>query len=217
MAKDQDLYVQQVTLAAMDETMRLLCLTQARKSETMYLCLINRQRQYLTFRVSYHAAKSGFLSIPTFAMAKRHVFEDELNEYFPKASWLDFRYADFFVLAVVKHSRRHHIRIQIDDLYSIFSAEKEAMVFYQIRASFRNKRTAAGGFDEETNQVLRKLFATGLISNYQKDNQTPEVYISEIGMRLLDFYASDYLERFMADYQRLDWDNISMPQDKKDR
>lgn len=211
MFKERDLYVRQVVVAAMGPEERLLSINRTRSSETMYVCLVNQQDLFVTFRVSYHMAGSGFLSIPTFAMSHLEKFEAEIHNYLPKASWTPLTYSDYFMLSVLTYSHVHHILFQIDDLYSIFAEEKEAMIFYQVRESYKKKHIEVNGLSAGTNQVMRKLFAFGLISSHQVKGETPGVYVSAMGMRLLDYYADTYVEQFMQDYQDLDWNRVVLP------
>ncbi|KRK95931.1 hypothetical protein FD25_GL002391 [Levilactobacillus acidifarinae DSM 19394] len=213
MLKKRELYVYQVVVAAMGPQDRFLAVHRTRKSESLYVCLVNQQGKFVTFRISSHAAKSGFLSIPTFAMTHRERLEAQLRLYLPKASWTPLTYADYFVLSVMIFSHRHHVYFQIDDLYGIFTEEKEGMLFYQVRDPYKHKRIVVNGVEETTNRVMRKLFAFGLIASLERSGETPSLYVSEIGMQLLDYYASTYVEQFTQDYQKLDWSNVRVSQE----
>lgn len=213
--RERELMVRQAVAKVLTAQQRLLAVTRTRKSESLYVCVLNEQRQYVTFRVSFHAAKSGFLSVPTFVTGNPEILEQAVRDYLSKATWLTLTYRDYFVLSVITVSHLHHIRFQIDDLYNIFSDEKEAMIFYQVRDSYKKKHIIVNGLEEATNQVFRKLFASGLIASHQRPGDTPTVYVSEMGMRLLDDFALPFVQRFMTDYAQLDWNNITLPEEAR--
>lgn len=211
MNEEKELNIKKSIIDSLGDNEYLLSFNKARKSESIYVTLLNNEDRYLTFRTSHHSSYSGFLSIPTFNTSNLINFKNELNDYLSIASWINFSYNDFFILSVIKNSLKHGVKFQIDDLYSIFSEESQGMIFYQIRKSSKKKRVDVNSFDEETNQAFRKLYSTALISSYKNGDQTLSVYISEPALRLLDIFSKNYLQTFIKDNSNINWNNISLP------
>lgn len=216
MSKGREWFVRRAVITVMGPQNHLLTIHRARKSESLYVCLVNQQKEFVTFRVSSHAAKSGFLSIPTFDMTQCQEFKAQLRLYLPKASWTALTYADYFLLSVMACSHLNHVYFQIDDLYGIFTEEKEAMIFYQVRDPYKHKHIVVSGLEETTNRVMRKLFSFGLVASLERNEATPSLYVSEMGMGLLTYYKNTYSERFKRDYRHLDWNNVVVPKDDLD-
>lgn len=213
MRSEREIGIAKIIVDHLDSQDRMLCFTSTRHSESDYVTLLNSINQYLTFRISHHEAYSGFLSVPTFVISKSKPLGKILDEYLPKLTWINLDYLDYFILSVIQFSKKHGVVFQIDDLYSIFSDEKQGMVFYQCRSGHSHRRTkivAANGMNEETNKVFRKLYATSLISS-RKTDDTLSIYISEAGFRMIDYFAPKYINQFSKDYVNLDWNDVSVP------
>ncbi len=209
----KEIRMKQAIIGSLANDENLICFSKTRNSESAYVTLLNESKRYITFRLSNHEAYSGFLSVPTFVTSKSNPLGTELRSYLDKASWFNIDYGDYFMMAVIKHSRSHKISFQIDDLYSAFSDEKQGMIFYEVMDyhSHRKSKIQVNGLDENVNQVMRKLFATTLISSYKKNNGELLVYLSEAGFRLLDIFSKDYIDKFSSDYENINWDNIQIP------
>lgn len=213
-AKRED-YVKETVNNILSPTEEILCISKARNSESMYVTLVNDQRQYLPFRVSNHATYSGFLSVPTFTASSD--LADLVQDYVDKSSWISLSYEDYFMIKVIARSRKFGTSIQIDDLYSVFTDEKQGMIFYQVKVKHRkvnrNKisQTNVNAMDEPTNDVLRKLYATNLISSRQTSDGNLVVYVSEAGFNVMHRFDEDYKTRFEEDYLDFNWFDVSLP------
>lgn len=165
---------------------RLLCLTKIRHSDSMYVTLLNDKNQYLTLTTTR---------------------DDSLKESLPallrEAAWQNFDYNDYFILSILKDSHNYHVSWQT------MEPSSSNINFYQVKSLRKEgfKKIKFDNIDDKTNQVLQKLYATGLVLSYQTAEKSCLLYLSEAGLRLVDYFNDKYIEKFAKDYRYIDWNN----------
>lgn len=211
MHEKRELTIRQAIALALRPKEELLSLNKSHKSESVYAIIINEQRQYIGFRLSEHGTYSGFLSIPTFQIAPAPKLALAIQNYLAGNSWTNLSYQDFYVLKIITFGKQHQVTFQIDDLFAVFSEQKQGMIFYQVRQYHHNKRIDANGLNELTNQTFRKLFSIGVIASYTQPDNTLSVYVTEAGRRLIDKFSNQYITQFAKDFSEIDGGNIKAP------
>ena len=58
---------------------------------------------------------------------------------------------------------------------------------------------------------MKKLFSTGLLSYFEESAEILHLYITEGGIKALDYYQEMYISQYRQDYQKIDLHNLILP------
>lgn len=209
---EDELYIKKAIQDNLKDDERILVANFSKEKKSMYVTLVRNEIEYLSFRISNHAAHTGYYSNRTFSYYRKNVdkLSKELSVYLEKIQWYHFTYDDFFTLYTITFASKYNVSFYIDDLYSIFSNEEMGIVFYQQRV-FNKKKRVVDVVSEKMTQSLRKLFATGLIYSADVNNSEKIIFITKQGKRMIDGTGSKYLDSYVEDYQQINWLQIDIP------
>lgn len=165
---------------------RLSQLTMSKNGASSYALIVFSDLRYDVFRISNHRAYKQFFSHPTLHFHEQDTrsFQYQLQDYLSKSNRVKFNYQEYFVLQAIIYSSKHSTFYFVDDVYQQFSEEAMGLIFYQQSGHLKKKmRTTL--VSEEINQVFRKLYADGFINTIEKSNHTIQVYVTSLGMEML--------------------------------
>lgn len=209
---DYNLYQKVESILREDEN--ILNFSMSRNLKSAYFILTKKEDQFITFRVSDHAANS-FFSNRTFDSKKEvEILVDEIRNYMNKANWYYFNYEDYFTLKAISKVPFKRIQFCIDNSMGIFDYNICGLIFYQSRLFGRHSKEF-NIVSESLQKELRKLFASGLISHYRKGKDEIFIYINRSGRIMMDFMENRYKEKFKEDVKNIDYKYIEIPKDSK--
>ncbi|EOH97903.1 hypothetical protein [Enterococcus pallens] len=214
MKLEDELFIKKAIISQLGEDEQLVALSMSKERKSAYACLVRGENNYLTFRISDHLASTSFYSNRTFNFNRENLvfLQTELADYLTKSSWYTFLYNDFFLLYTLKFAYKYHLAILIDDLYDIFSNEEMGIVFYQEKI-YGKKKKDVNIVSPSMTKYLRKLFATGLLSSIHKPNLGRKIFVTELGMRLLDVFSKVYIDQYLVDFANINWNYLEIPND----
>lgn len=206
MKVEDELLIKQAILKNLKEAEELLSFNFSKDRRSAYVTLFRGKGEYLSFRVSHHAAYNSFYSNRTFTFSASNPaqFQMDLAAYLEKTQWYNFNYKDFYLLYSLKFADKHRLRFLIDDLFDVFSEEKMGIVFYQEKYIGKNRKEN-NIVSEQLTSCLRKMYATGLLSSIEPNKSQVEVFVTNQGWRMLDATLKLYLDHYLADYEKIKW------------
>ncbi|MCI1903943.1 MAG: hypothetical protein LKJ03_07655 [Enterococcaceae bacterium] len=179
--------------------------------KSLYITFLKEEQQaYCQIRISTHNSKSSFYSNKTFIFYGNDsdILVDQLIDYLKIAPWPKFGYSDFLVLEVIK-KRRNGLSFYIDNTFNIFFNNTQGLVIYYEFYCKKNKYVNIAS--EDWDKVMKKLFSTGLLSYFEESAEILHLYITEGGIKALDYYQEMYISQYRQDYQKIDLHNLILP------
>lgn len=184
----------------------------SKKGNSCYFLIIKGEGEYLTFRVSDHST-NAFYSSKTFNSRKDlDELLSEIRTYLDTASWYVFKYEDYFSLKVLSQVPFESVQFYIDNTMGIFDRSLTGLVFYQSREFGRNHKEF-NIVSESFQKELRKLFASGLISDHREGKDDILLYINSFGKSTMDYTEEKYINRFKEDEKDINYRYIEVPGD----
>lgn len=84
------------------------------------------------------------------------------------------------------------------------------MIFYQ-KSGYTKKKRFVTPIEPEVNQLFRKLYADSFINTIETGDHNIQVYVTSLGMKMLQLADSHYLEDYLIDFAELNWRNLLLP------
>ena len=176
----------------------------ARNNQSFYCLLAYKSNYFKVMRISDHATRGRHLDAPTFIWRNNPQFFEQLTTYIQADNtWFKVKYNEYAVLFYLLRSKKLGMRFCLERMLGV-----DYHGFYVDVFSGRNNHERKT-LPEDFQKILKKFYFRSVVNVYRK-NQYQQVYITSIGMALLNYMEGVY-PQWTKDKHLLNYHQFELP------